>query len=323
MNKPLLSICSITYNHEKFIAQAIESWLMQKTDFDIEIVIGEDCSTDNTLKIIKEYQAKHPDLIRVITSDHNVGMQANFVRTLNACQGKYIALCEGDDYWTEPYKLQKQVDFLEKNETFSICFHPVKVINEKEEEVRISNSKTETETEVYDLIKENYLYTTSVVFRNNRIEMPNWFLKAPIGDWPLHLLNAKFGKIKKLNQVMAVYRLHSGGVFSTKDTWILEKEIQHQKRMIGLYENLMYEFKYEEFAKYEFENKIVAANNSLRINLILINKIKESQRRAKRIVSILGIKVLGSKLGLSVLIHSVSPRSYSKYLKKYYEHKKI
>ena len=111
MNKPLLSIASITYNHEQFIAQAIESWLMQKTSFEIEIIIGEDCSTDNTRAIIEKYRKLHPDLIKLIISESNVGMMPNFIRTLAACRGKYIALCEGDDYWTDPYKLQKQVDF--------------------------------------------------------------------------------------------------------------------------------------------------------------------------------------------------------------------
>ena len=111
MNKPLVSIASITYNHEKFIAQAIDSFLMQETDFDFEIIIGEDCSTDDTLKIIKEYKAKYPDIIKLITSESNVGMMTNFIRTLEACSGKYIALCEGDDYWTDTLKLQKQVNF--------------------------------------------------------------------------------------------------------------------------------------------------------------------------------------------------------------------
>ena len=110
---PLVSVHMITYNHEPYIAQAIEGVLNQKTDFPIELVIGEDCSTDRTREIVLEYQKKYPDVIIVITSEKNVGMQKNNYRTAKACRGKYIAFCEGDDYWHHPLKLQKQVEYLE------------------------------------------------------------------------------------------------------------------------------------------------------------------------------------------------------------------
>jgi glycosyltransferase involved in cell wall biosynthesis len=113
MPEPLVSVKMLTYNHAPFIAQAIEGVLQQKTNFPFELVIGEDCSTDNTREIVFEYQKKYPDIIRVVTSDRNVGMNNNGLRTLHACQGKYIAFCEGDDYWHNPGKLQKQVEYLE------------------------------------------------------------------------------------------------------------------------------------------------------------------------------------------------------------------
>ena len=112
---PLVSVKMITYNHEPYIAQAIEGVLMQETDFPIELVIGEDCSTDRTRAIVFDYQKKYPEIIRVITSDKNVGANKNNKRTIKACHGKYIAFCEGDDYWHNPYKLQKQVDYLESH----------------------------------------------------------------------------------------------------------------------------------------------------------------------------------------------------------------
>ena len=212
MSKLLVSIVSITYNHEKYIAQAIDSFLMQETNFDFEIIIGEDCSTDNTLEIIKEYKAKHPDKIELITSENNVGMMPNFIRTLEACKGKYIALCEGDDYWTDPLKLQKQVDFLEANDDYSICFHSVKVLsNDKLINDTITKEVPEN-TDILDLAKGNYIHTPSVVFRNNKF--PTWLKDLPIGDYPLHLYNAQFGKIKKMDNLMAVYRVHPGGVHS-------------------------------------------------------------------------------------------------------------
>jgi glycosyltransferase involved in cell wall biosynthesis len=113
MAEPLVSVEMITYNHAPFIAQAIEGVLQQKTTFPFELIIGEDCSTDGTRDIVFEYQKNHSDIIRVITSDKNVGALTNFMRTMNAGRGKYIAFCEGDDYWHHPEKLQKQVDYLE------------------------------------------------------------------------------------------------------------------------------------------------------------------------------------------------------------------
>jgi len=113
MTEPLVSVMMITYNHAPFIGQAIEGVLQQKTDFPFELIIGEDCSPDGTREIVFEYQKKYPDIIRVITSDKNVGATKNGLRTMKACQGKYLAFCEGDDYWHHPYKLQKQVDYME------------------------------------------------------------------------------------------------------------------------------------------------------------------------------------------------------------------
>jgi glycosyltransferase involved in cell wall biosynthesis len=115
MNAPLVSVKMITFNHAPYISRAIEGVLRQKTNFPFELVIGEDCSTDGTREIVFRYQKKHPDIIRIVTSDQNVGMKKNGYRTTKACNGKYIAYCEGDDYWHHPEKIQKQVDQLEAN----------------------------------------------------------------------------------------------------------------------------------------------------------------------------------------------------------------
>jgi glycosyltransferase involved in cell wall biosynthesis len=122
MQEPLVSIKMITYNHLPFIARAIEGVLQQKTSFPFELVIGEDCSTDGTRMIVFEYQKKYPDIIRVVTSDKNVGMINNSYRTYKACRGKYIAFCEGDDYWHHLHKLQKQVDYLESHPECGLVF---------------------------------------------------------------------------------------------------------------------------------------------------------------------------------------------------------
>jgi glycosyltransferase involved in cell wall biosynthesis len=128
---PLVSVQMITYNHEPYIDQAIEGVLFQETDFSIELVIGEDCSTDRTREIVMKYQNKHPDIIRVITSDHNVGARKNSQRTIKACRGKYIAFCEGDDYWHDPNKLQIQYDYLEKHPEFGLVHTDYDVFDQR------------------------------------------------------------------------------------------------------------------------------------------------------------------------------------------------
>lgn len=118
----MVSVNMITYNHAPFIAQAIEGVLQQKTNFPFELIIGEDCSTDGTREIVFEYQKKYPQIIRVIMSDQNVGAKINSRRTKKACQGKYMAYCEGDDYWHSPHKLQKQVDYFESHPECGLVF---------------------------------------------------------------------------------------------------------------------------------------------------------------------------------------------------------
>ena len=128
---PLVSVHMITYNHEPYIAEAIEGVLMQETDFPIELIIGEDCSTDRTAEIVIEYQKKHPDIIRIITSDKNVGAHKNGWRAEKACRGKYVAYCEGDDFWIHPKKLQMQVDYLEAHPECGLVDSDYRVVDQK------------------------------------------------------------------------------------------------------------------------------------------------------------------------------------------------
>ena len=139
----LVSVAVITYNHEKYIRQALDSILMQQTVFDFEIVIGEDCSTDNTREIIQSYQIKYPERIKLVTSESNVGPMPNVVRTYKACRGKYIAVLEGDDYWIDPLKLEKQVDLLEANPEFSMCFTDRSIVDENGE-IKIKSSLSDS-----------------------------------------------------------------------------------------------------------------------------------------------------------------------------------
>ena len=221
-----LSICCITYNHESYIAQAIEGFLMQQTNFDFEIIIGEDHSTDKTVDIIKSYQGKYPNKIRLIHSPHNVGMSANFIRTLNASNAKYIALCDGDDYWTNPHKLQKQVDFLEQHSDYFLCAHRTKKYFQETQEYFVEQDELFIENKNRDISINNFLNPfilnmNSVVFRNSFN-----FSKTPkngFKDIFLFAIILSKGKGLCLNEIMSVYRIHSKSIWAMKDKLELYK----------------------------------------------------------------------------------------------------
>lgn len=217
----IVSVCMITYNQEAFIREAIEGVFMQEVDFDVEFLIADDVSPDGTSDIVQEYvnnQGKG-HWIKYIRHTRNKGMMSNFLLALENCKGKYIALCEGDDYWTDPLKLQKQVDFLEKNPDFVICYHKVNVLfpdGKFEEDYWVKGIIGKSESTIYDMaVLGNYIHTPSVVFRNVLKEFPKSFSESPIGDFFLWMLLAQHGKIKKLPDVMAVYRF-GVGVHSTQ-----------------------------------------------------------------------------------------------------------
>ncbi len=227
----MLSVCMITYNHEKFIEQAIQSAIDQVTNFDFELVIAEDRSTDRTREICFRLKEQYPNKIKLITRDHNVGAHNNFIECFNSCKGKYISLLEGDDYWTDVNKLQQQVDFLENNSDYAICFHNcLEKFDDKSKEDFLYCPSDLPDTLIQrDLIdKMNFIPTCSVVFRNKLFkEFPLWYKSLGMGDWTLHILNSNFGKIKFFNKVMSVHRLHDGGV------WTGSKQIRNEKLIIN------------------------------------------------------------------------------------------
>lgn len=222
MNLPYVSVCCVTYNHEDYITQCLDGFVMQKTNFAFEILVHDDASTDKTAEIVKEYETKYPDLFRCVYQTENQFLKQNTLVNIlfKMAKGKYIALCEGDDYWIDPYKLQKQVDFLEANEDFSICFHPVKLWTEETQSLSDDciTSNVPEATAILDLARGNYIPTPSVVFRKNTDVILEFISLGAlsVGDYVLHMLNAKYGKIKKLKDSMAVYRIHNGGIHSGK-----------------------------------------------------------------------------------------------------------
>ncbi len=220
--KPMVSVCIQTYQQVHFIAQCLDSILNQKTTFPFEIILGEDESSDGTREICISYAKKFPDHIilflrsrkDVIVIDGKQTGRFNFKENLKASSGKYIALCEGDDYWTDELKLQKQYDFLESHNDYAVCFHKVSILkNNIPEEDYITRVPSPTTT-IADLAKGNYIHTPSVMFRNG-LELPIWFDEILAGDYALHILNALRGKLFCMDENMAVYRVHDGGIWST------------------------------------------------------------------------------------------------------------
>ncbi len=223
--KPKLSVIIITYNHEKYIKECLDSILSQKTDFDLEILLGEDDSEDRTREICIEYAEKYPEKISLFLHDRNNVIYVNgkptgnynFIYSITKARGEYIAICEGDDYWIDDCKLQKQVDALEKHKEHSICFHDVVECYEDSKKSNFLACKKQKEvTLLQDILQRNYIPTCSVVFRNQNItNIPHWFVKSMAGDWLLHLINAQYGSILYIDKVMGVHRIHQGCIWSS------------------------------------------------------------------------------------------------------------
>lgn len=230
---PLLSICVITYNHEEFIEQTIESFLMQEVNFNIEILIHDDASTDKTQAILKKYESNYPGLFKLILQTENQrsklggGMQPTF--NYPRAKGKYIALCEGDDYWIDPLKLQKQVNFLESNEEYILTHSDTNIYLERLNKVYIGINKTKNRkiksgNIFIDKLESNYrMFTCTVLFRNN-INITTYFKEHKNfsqGDLILYLELAKAGLVKYFDEPLATYRINQGSV--TKSQTELKK----------------------------------------------------------------------------------------------------
>ena len=215
-----LSVSMITYNHERFIARAIESVLAQNVNFEYEIVIGEDCSTDSTRAVVEEFHRRYPDRIRPQLLDRNIGALRNFTRNIEACRGEYVAFLDGDDYWTATDKLQKQVDFLDTHPDRAICCGRARAVYDSRPEdfdgwwdvVPVYPAGTYA---FEDLLKTCFVLLCTMVLRREFIPpFPKWFLEMKLGDWPLCIMVAQHGKIELVDEIVAAYRIHTGSTWS-------------------------------------------------------------------------------------------------------------
>lgn len=261
-----LDVVMITYNHEQFIGQALSSVLAQQVDFDYQIVVSDDCSTDRTREIVKEFHEQHPGKIVLLLRERNLGVMRNFQETLATCHGQYVAILEGDDYWTCADKLQKQIAFLDAHPGWQICCSRAEVRNESGDS---QGSRVQTGTifparpqnplkphlmgllpvtprqagtySVQDLLRENFIPTCTVVYRwGSPPKFPSWFSTLSLGDLPLHAIIAAKNKIELLDECMAVYRIHAAGSWSSRNR--ANQEFEHA-RMLGFL-NRYFRFRY-------------------------------------------------------------------------------
>jgi len=221
-----VSVLMITFNHEQYIQQAIEGVIMQQCDSPFELVIGEDFSTDSTRKICEKLAKQYKNVIRLLPSGSNLGMLPNFIRTLKACKGEYIAFCEGDDYWTDPFKLQKQIQFLKDHPRYTICYHKVMVDGAGLD--RLSNQTTNVSYSFSftDSLQWKHGATLSCVFVRDCIDLEEYTCLTKginIGDWPIECLCTLKGDGYFIGEIMGTYRVHAGNVtktFSKEDYFI-------------------------------------------------------------------------------------------------------
>lgn len=288
MEKILVSIHCITYNHEKYIGDAIDSFLGQQTDFKYEILIHDDASTDRTADIIREYEKKYPDLIKPIyqiENQYSKGGASVEIINFERAKGKYIAVCEGDDYWTDSKKLQKQVDYLEKNPECSLVFHAADVVNVNKETTgtiaRIAEkSRIVNMDEIALKAEPNFIPTASRVFRKVFIDkLPSWYINASIGDFPTALLVGNYGYFYYIDEMMSAYRTGVSGswtsrMFNGKDD--IQNSIKVNQECIQILND------FNRYSKYQFKQEV---NNAIKERKARILLAKISYYLPKSFVS--------------------------------------
>ena len=297
----LVSIVCITYNHENYIADAIESFLMQKANFSYEILIHDDASTDRTPEIIKQYESKYPDLIKPIYQTENQYSKGVKLGRLNRerAKGKYIAICEGDDFWTDPYKLQKQVDYMEKNPECSMCVHAAyRVTSDKKKlksHVRPNRgNKVFTVEEVIE--GEGGLFATNsilcpAVFSTNP---PDFYEKAPVGDYPFTIYLALQGTVYYIDEFMSAYRVGVKDSWSSRMSSSIERRVAHCNKIMDMLDEI------NRYSEYKYDIAIKKRIQSNKFNLMLDQgRVKEAKEgEFKEIYSALDIK---SKTGIFIM----------------------
>jgi glycosyltransferase involved in cell wall biosynthesis len=217
--QPKVSVVVLTYNHAPFIEQTMSSVLSQKTTFPYEVIVTEDCSTDGTREKVEEIAARDPR-VRLLLSPENMNDPEVELRAFRAVRGDYIAFVEGDDYWTSPDKLERQAAFLDANGECASCFHNAQILQADGtfDAALYCQPGQKSRLTAQDVVVSNVIPTCSIMFRRRVVaSVPDWYREMPVSDSTLHVLSGVQGQIGYIDEVMAVYRRHAGGVWSSRD----------------------------------------------------------------------------------------------------------
>lgn len=234
---PKVSICLITYNHEKYILQALKGIKEQEANFEMECIISDDCSKDSTLALIKEEVQAWNINVKVLPNTENVGMHRNWEQAIAACSGEYIAILEGDDYWIDSRKLEKQVQYLDVFKDFSGCFTDAQVLNEVNDTTFVSYIQPKLQYfEAVQLCRSNMIPTCTVMFRKSELQsFPKAYFKAPYADWVLHFLLNQDKHYAILDECTGMYRLNQGGVYGGSGIKLkLQREVIELEQLLKM-----------------------------------------------------------------------------------------
>ncbi len=248
MSEYLVDVLVPIYNHEKYLVQTLDSIVNQVTDFKFRVLASDDCSTDNTRDIIRSYALKYPEIVFPFFHEKNVGPLGNGYSLLSRVTSKYVALCDGDDYWADLHKLQKQVTFLEKNPDFSVCFGKADVINEEESYQQIKHSSEDHEKDVFtieDIIaSDKHIAPTATMLYRDELPkpIPDFYLTIFSADTFILLMEVDKGKAKYMDETFAVYRNHAGGMTKTEK---VKRHADYVKFQMYEKVNELLKFKYD------------------------------------------------------------------------------
>ena len=301
-NDKKVQVVCITYNHEKYIAEALESFVSQKTTFPFEVLVGDDCSPDGTRAIIEEYARRYPDIIKPVDRDQNMGPTRNLMDLCRRCTAPYIAFCEGDDYWVDEYKLQKQFDYMEAHPEAGFCFTKTKIVYPEDwgildwyhpvnGEILIPDSvpgyQFKSSYFAHELLNIMPAQTSSYFFRwNYELEVPDWFYGGVVGDFPILMMQLGRKVAGFIPEVTSVYRRSDVGVFMTKDKTdhFIKTRCEYVRFLYGLYD--FFKKNYNSYAcpqikhrlEREFINLIEACNkiNSYDAFISVLEKYPQS-----------------------------------------------
>jgi glycosyltransferase involved in cell wall biosynthesis len=307
-DKPLVSVYTLTYNHEKFIADAIEGVIAQRCSFPIELIIGEDCSSDGTRDIVLDYQRRYPHLIRVLTAEQNVGAKANAARCQTATRGEFVAICEGDDYWTDASKLTRQVELMHKRPNVVLTCHAANIVDAisgSKLRVHRSASKSRLLSNPEIILGDGHLVPTcSILVRKEMVvERPSWWKDAPVGDYPMVLRAIQLGDVAYQDRVMSTYRLNVPGSWTTSQQPDTMHRYQHASAMakvLQAYKNEMHDcYKAEineAISKFLFD-ALIRSRGKHSLKKKLFSQVSASLNSTDRFLARLSL-VSGRNLGL-------------------------